>query len=229
MKKNNPPQIWQSLHRSHQRVLKVIFDIDQEKERHDRELGAQGCYSKPRASDWRWIWLRPIFGYQESITILPRARMARLSKDIDEALKFLEKSGLLEYRVELVNNGQGKIRMPQYKLTRLGRAVAREGTGKQQKKRLPPGTLREWHWKALELAYHADEKGLVSETGRYGGISWHIWSYLQNHKLGKLVEEFGGEVWDYTNRDRLHTVVINRRLRITAVGKTFFEENFKNH
>src|SRR5438093_9367819 len=48
-----------------------------------------------------------------------------------------------------------------------GRKLARCWTGAKAYKAPPPGTLKEWHWRALVKAYGAGDAGLEGEYGDY--------------------------------------------------------------
>ncbi|MFD1675610.1 hypothetical protein [Alicyclobacillus fodiniaquatilis] len=68
------------------------------------------------------------------------------------------------------------------RMTAKGRRLVREATGEVRPKRLPVGTLKEWHWRALSTAYTAAESGVYDECGDYGGISWKTWLRLREYK-----------------------------------------------
>jgi hypothetical protein len=65
-------------------------------------------------------------------------------------------------------------------ITPSGRKLVRAATGEQREKPRLPGTLREWHWRAMAQAWEARPDG-VSEEGHisYGGISWNTWLRLR--------------------------------------------------
>jgi hypothetical protein len=71
------------------------------------------------------------------------------------------------------------------RMTPAGRKLVRSWTG-QAYKAPPPGTLREWHWRALAKAYAAGAEGLEGEYGDYGHIGWTTWRRLIDYKLGPL-------------------------------------------
>jgi hypothetical protein len=93
---------------------------------------------------------------------------------------------------------------PSVRLTPAGRRLARSWTGQQAYKPPPPGTLREWHWRALALAYAAGDEGIEGEYDDYGRIGWTTWRRLINYKWGVLIIEGGLKP------------PFDRRLRITA-------------
>jgi hypothetical protein len=79
------------------------------------------------------------------------------------------------------------------RLTNAGRKLARTGLGESTPEKLPSGTLREWRWRALAMAYAAGEAGLRDEgAGHYAGVSWKTWRRLETYShagFGPLVKE----------------------------------------
>ena len=53
-------------------------------------------------------------------------------------------------------------------MTTAWRKVLRSWTGQKAYEAAPPGTLKEWHWRALAKAYAAGDDGLAGEYGVYG-------------------------------------------------------------
>jgi hypothetical protein len=58
-------------------------------------------------------------------------------------------------------------------LTKEGRALVRTATGAKSYRPGAPGTLREWHWKAMAEAWRARPAGVQDENGYYGHIGWN--------------------------------------------------------
>ena len=221
--------IWQSLDTVHQRVLQIVYRVDQLVEKHEYELRAEGHYNRPPASEWRWLFLEPLPGECHPDRALAKyLREARLAASSQPVLDDLVSAGLIDYRRKRFAQ---KPSAHQYQITRLGRRVVRAGTGETREKPLPTGTLREHHWRALELAYRAGETGLASTGhGYYGNLPWRTWVRLRNYKDGALVEERGGELlWekrktyiDYHAQVREFVPQTPYRLCITEFGKTYF-------
>jgi hypothetical protein len=67
-------------------------------------------------------------------------------------------------------------------LTPKGRKLVREAL-QQKPERMPPGQLREWHWRALAEAWKARPEGVKDENGSYGHIGWNTWLRLLNYKV----------------------------------------------
>ena len=69
--------------------------------------------------------------------------------------------------------------------------MARAGLGEAAPARLPARALREWHLRALALAY-ASPEGIEQDEiggGRSGRIGWPTWRRLRDYRAGALVEE----------------------------------------
>ncbi len=78
---------------------------------------------------------------------------------------------------------------------------------------MPPGTLREWHWKALATVYNSDEDYFHDDEcpSNYYGINWNTWLRLRDYKAGALVKE---------KQDNIH---------ITEFGKRFYCDNWAKY
>jgi hypothetical protein len=221
--------IWQSLDAVHQRTLQIVYQVDQLVERYEYELRADGHYGRPPASEWRWLFLEPLTGECHPDRALEKyLREARLLAKAQPILDDLVSADLLEYRLKRFPR---KPSASQYQITRLGRRVVRAGIGEVREKPLPTGTLREHHWRALEMAFRAGDAGLESTGhGYYGSLAWRTWVRLRNYKAGSLVEERGGDrLWDNSityvdgaGHLREFTPQTPYRLCITEFGKTYF-------
>lgn len=74
-------------------------------------------------------------------------------------------------------------------ITSAGRKLVRSATGAKAYRPGSPGTLREWHWRAMVEAWKARPDGLKSEYGEdYGHIAWNTWLRLRDFKAGPLIE-----------------------------------------
>jgi hypothetical protein len=205
---------WRALNERQQAYLAAILAVDQAYEAYERGAWAAGGRRRP-AAEWRWI------AYNEaSSSLLDRLR-ARGLVDAGTGATFeaLDRRGLLTRRY-----CRDAVGLPilEVRLTAAGRAAVRAGTGTPGPERLPPGTLREWHWRALALAYatpdgvpQGDEGG-----GRYGGIGWHTWQRLRDYRAGPLVEE-----WPIDWRAPAHPAGVSTpvyRLFLTDAGQRFY-------
>ena len=95
----------------------------------------------------------------------------------------------------------------------------REATGTQREKALPVGTLREWHWRAMALAWKSRPEGVQDETGSYGSIGWNTWLRLRDYKAGALIEEY--QTWPESRPVYW--------LRLTPFGELFSYENWRRY
>jgi len=223
--------LWQSLDAAHQRTLKVAYDLDQLKEHHEYHQRANGHYDRPPASEWRWFFLELVVPLKDShpdFILEKYLREKKLLAGSQQVLQDIVEFGLLETRKRRTSNG---LTAHQYRLTPLGRRVVRAGTGEIREKPLPTGTLREHHWRALELAYRAGENGLASDGhGYYGEVPWRTWLRLRDYKAGALVSERGGEwLWSqrktYVENGRLREYIPQTpyRLYVTDFGRAYYE------
>ncbi len=95
--------------------------------------------------------------------------------------------------------------------------------------RLPAGTLREWHWRALALAY-ASPEGLERDgdlPARYGGLGWPTWRRLRDHRGGALVEE-RTVGWRHPAYPGGVSAPVHR-LFLTEAGRRFYEDHWAEY
>ena len=157
--------------------LLAIFRQDQLREADQRGAWNRGQRAQP-AAEWRWI----AYGTAESMLRLQLLEAHLVDEGTGSTFESLERRGLIECRYERDPLG---IPILLVKMTSKGRRLARSLTGEQRERPLPTGTLREWHWKALVVAYQAGEEGVTQEysgSGRYGGIGWNTWLRLRDYK-----------------------------------------------
>lgn len=189
--------------------LKFIFHLDQLEEQANRAAWNKG-HRVAKASEYRWIEYFPSRSTPSALY-----RYLSSSKLVDSGtgatFNALWKRNLIEYKQ---GDSEGVFFV---KLTVKGRKVARELTGVQPEKKLPVGTLRDYHWKALVAAYHAEPNGLQWDgAGKYGPFKWQtVWLRLRDYKRsGKaypLVDDTGGT------------------LHITEQGKEFYLANLEHY
>jgi hypothetical protein len=130
--------------------------------------------------------------------------------------------GLIDIQEREYNvHGQAK---PYIRVTTAGRRFVRSWTEQKAYKPPPAGTLREWHWRALALAYAVDDEGL---EGRYGGdyaqIGWSTWLRLRDCKSSALVEERA------INPDWHPSWQRTYRMYITAAGRELYEREWARY
>lgn len=170
--------------------LKAAYDCDQAAEQNEKS-GDWMNRRRRSASEWRWIpyTVDPATGWSTALQNALREKML-VDEGTGATWKALEARGLIISRYDLHSSHRRLENWLFVQMTPLGRKVVRAATGEQREKPLPPGTLREWHWKALTLAYKAGSEGVKGNMwGNYGGIGRNTWLRLLEYKGGSLVEE----------------------------------------
>jgi len=111
-------------------------------------------------------------------------------------------------------------------ITKEGRALVRSATGAKAYRPGAPGTLKEWHWKALAEAWKGRPAGVQQENGYYGHIGWNTWLRLRDYKPGALVEEYrtGGPYLAHVG----YSVDIHW-IRLTPFGELFYRDNWQTY
>jgi hypothetical protein len=193
--------------------LRLIFDVDQEIEAQMR-TGYRPFERRPKASEWRWL------EYSEPIPILnwPGSELWRRIKKaglVDQGtgstFAALSERGLV--RVSL----RGPDSYTHIQLTPAGRKLVRSWTGQQAYKAPPPGTLREWHWRAMAIAFAAGDAGLEGSYGDYGRVGWNTWLRLREYKWGALICE------------HVYEPPRDGRLRLTARGRALYVDQYQRY
>jgi len=112
-------------------------------------------------------------------------------------------------------------------ITKEGRALVRSATGEKAYRPGAPGTLREWHWRAMVEAWKARPAGLKSEYGEnYGHISWNTWLRLRDYKAGALIEEYstaGAYLAHVGYSTQVHWI------RLSPFGEQFYRDNWRHY
>lgn len=207
--------LWDALNDRPRQYLEAIFRVDQAAERDESSRWSRGQTRRP-ADVWRWL------PYDLASVGCPTPLKRRLLREnlVDpgtgSTFSALARRGLILYE-------EGDGFMARIRLTTLGRKVARFGLGESAPKRLAPGTLREWHWRALCALYAdwlAHGEGLA-ETNRVAG--WNTWLRLLEYKPQPLAEEWkhrlsGPQYPTYTEH-----------LHISEFGRRYYETNYKQY
>lgn len=198
---------WNSLNSRQQTYLKAIYTADQEAEKAENRWCTRARLPKRPASEWRWLLYADLaFGHTRLKELLIEAQV--VDKGTGSTFEALRVRNLILCRYERAGINPIVI----VRLTTHGRKVARAGLGETAPKKLPPGTLREWHWKALATVYNSDKDYCDDECcGNYYGISWNTWLRLRDYKAGALVEE---------RQDNIY---------ITEQGKRFYHDNWAKY
>ena len=218
--------------------LLTIFRLDQLREADQRGAWNRGQRVLPTA-EWRWI----AYTTSESMLRLQLLEAHLVDEGTGSTFESLERRGLIECRYERDPLG---IPILLVKMTTKGRRLARSLTGEQRERPLPTGTLREWHWKALVVAYQAGDEGVKQEyafSGRYGGIGWNTWLRLRDYKHQGTEQPLITEESTWVQMRRM--VFIGRprpndyeertvseqeqRLSITSFGQRYYEEYWQRY
>lgn len=203
--------VWNELNQRQQTYLRLIYKADQSAEETEAAKWKLGHRRRP-AEEWRWLLYADLASgpsYLKSLLLIAKL----IDPGTGATFKALEDRKLIQCRHEF------DIDAVWVKLTTHGRKVARTGLGEQAPKKLPTGTLREWHWKALVKVYEATALFGDGIPGRYGDISWNTWLRLRDYKSGALVKETG----KWQNGKYIYGV------QITDFGERFYEENWTRY
>jgi hypothetical protein len=214
-----------NLNERQQTYLRCIYREDQDAERHESWRWNQG-QTKRSADEWRWLLYADLAG-----GATPLKRLLEREGMVDEGtgstFSALERRGLILYRERFEPHIASLKPLTSVRLTRKGRKEARKLLGESAPKKLPKGTLREWHWNALARLYEAGGE-LSSElhvSGCYGGIGWKTWLRLRDYyDTGRgLAKEHSRYVqregkWE---GDRVYVI------RITEAGREFYKANYE--
>ncbi|MGF1472948.1 MAG: hypothetical protein ACFB50_14565 [Rubrobacteraceae bacterium] len=247
---------WLELNERQRAYLASVYKEDQREEAVQRSAWSRGTKAAP-AEEWRWI-LYGTHLVDETPLRSALEEKGLVDGGTGSTFAALASRDLLMTRKSLMGvqllGAAGHVEVLYVRLTRQGRAAIRaairaattdstyehlltedlpveelpEGCLPGETK-LPPGTLRAWHWRALALAYEAyaageggEPQGLSSKYGgEYAGIRERTWQRLHNYRDGALVvERETGTPWGpgpaYT-------------LSITEAGRKFYEERWEEY
>lgn len=224
---------WEALNDRQRAYLEEACRQDRKAEERARSSWSYGERAGP-ASSWRWI----LYGntlVNDAPLRLALLRRGLVDKGTGSTWASLADRRLLETRIGCVNTALGPTEVLYVRLTTKGRQAARAGLGGAAiEGRLPPGTLREWHWRALARAYAAGDEGVGSDSGYgsgYGGIGWKTWLRLRDYSnkpsgYRGLVEErpaaryrTGGQFSDWSSH----------RMFATEDGRRFYQERWEEY
>ncbi len=221
------PPLPPNLNERQQTYLKCIYQEDQAAERHSNWRWNQGLDKRP-AEEWRWLLYADLAG---GATPLKRSleREGLVDAGTGSTFVALERRGLIEYRERFEPNIMSLEPLTSVRLTRKGRKEARSLLGESAPKKLPKGTLREWHWNALARLYEAGGEldSAQHVSGCYGGIGWKTWLRLRDYyDLGKgLAKEHSRYVQrpGKQESDRVYFI------KLTESGREFYEQNWQKY
>jgi len=217
---------WAELNERQQQYMQAIYETDQEQEADERSLWKRGGTPRP-AREWRWMEYGVFNGVGS--TLYTKLYLRKL---IDEGtgstFNALEARGFITCKyTDLRRNGDRTFdRFLMLQITKEGRAIVRSATGAKAYRPGTPGSLREWHWRAMAEAWKGRPAGVKDENGYYGHISWNTWLRLRDYKAGALVEEYrtGGPYLAHVG----YSVDIHW-IRLTSFGEQFYRENWQSY
>ena len=221
------PKLQTDLNPRQQTYLKCIYHEDASAERHENWRWNQGLGKRP-ADEWRWLLYADLAG-----GVTPLKRLLELEGVVDagtgSTFTALERRGLIEYRERFEPNIMSLEPLTSVRLTRKGRAEARKLLGESAPKKLPKGTLQEWHWNALVRLFEAGGEldSAQHVSGCYGGIGWKTWLRLRDYyDTGKgLVKEHSRFVQrpGKQESDRVYYI------KLTESGREYYEQNWQKY
>lgn len=221
--------------------MEALYYADQKAEEVNRSAWSR--WEKPRpASEWRWIAYDHGPLGEDSDLQAELRRAGVLDPGAGSTWAALAGRGLVLLRrphvpVDL-GIASGYVQVVDVQITREGRRLIRERLGEKAPRQVPAGTLREWHWRALVLAYRCGEYGVprclkrdmvaAAEQGKipsddpwgtpdYGGMSWDTWLRLRDYKAGALAEEFVAG-WRPIPQSSPESIY---RIRLTSFGREY--------
>jgi hypothetical protein len=218
---------WADLNERQQEYLKAIYETDQEQEEAERLRAARDRRSRP-AEEWRWILYADT---ERGYTPLKQRIVEKKMNDPGTGSTFnaLESRELLLVRYERTFSEYSILSVPSIRLTAKGRKLVRQAIGYQAPKKLPTGTLREWHWRAMAMAWKGRPEGVMADggwTGDYGKIGWNTWLRLRDYKAGALVEEY--RTFGEYSQASARTLDIHW-IKLTWFGEQYYRQNWARY
>ncbi|MEL6263840.1 MAG: hypothetical protein AAFO06_24410 [Cyanobacteria bacterium J06597_16] len=140
---------WNALNSRQQKYLALIFKIDQDSEKTEKQSWFKGEERRP-ASEWRWMFYGDLNFIESRLKSLLRDA-GYVDPGTGSTFKALERRGLIEC--------EGEVPELQIKITKLGRQVIRAGTNKPTKSRpkTPKGMLTQKAWQAISEAFQQND------------------------------------------------------------------------
>lgn len=213
-------QAWAGLNERQRLYLSTIFDMDQAAER-DIKASAARWERTPPAAEWRQITYdiklpKEIAGYSSVQSVL--RKQGEHDTGSGSTLAALRTRGLITVthdRVEVF--GLGWVPRIRVRLTTLGRAAARAGTGVTAPASPPRGLMARWSFAALARLYAVGELGLsmdYSADRAERAPSWNTLLNLRDRRDGPFIDEF------FVRRDGGGS---NSRVRLTEPARRHYE------
>jgi hypothetical protein len=217
--------------------LEALFHADQAAEEGNRGAWRRGEDRKPAAVFRRIPYDNGPLGSQTSLQITLSGKGV-YDSGAGATWHALAARALVKVHHYQAQTALGPVPCIDVEITSKGRKLIRARLGEKVPRKLPAGTLREWHWKAMARAYHAGAHGVPRclnreweeavgagslpkdddwGSGEYGGIGWNTWLRLRDYKAGALVEEFKAK-W----RELGHSIEAIYRIRLTPFGRELY-------
>lgn len=221
---------WADLNKRQQEYLQAIYEVDQEQEKDEKGAWDRGQRTRP-AAEWRWMEYGVFSGIGSALYTKLSLRNL-IDEGTGSTFNALEKRGYIKCKYTSLRRNSGQRtdeRFLMLQITPVGRKLVRSAIGEQREKPLPPGTLREWHWRAMVEVWKSRPEGvraLYDNYNDYGSIGWKTWLRLRNYKAGALIEEYS--TWGKKEEWMSATPQIYW-LRLTAIGEQFYREHWQHY
>lgn len=215
------------LNERQRQYIQAIYETDQEQEAEERGMWKHGGKPRP-ARVWRWMEYGVFDGVGS--TLYTKLYLRKLvDEGTGSTFNALEVRGFIKCKYTWKRRDGDREAMERFlmlQITKEGRALVRTATGAKAYRPGAPGTLREWHWKAMVEAWKARPAGVESVNGYYGHIGWNTWLRLRDFKAGALVEEYrtGGPYLAHVG----YTIDIHW-IRLTPFGEQFYRDNWQHY
>ena len=202
---STPAVSWSDLNERQQTYLLTIYQRDQAEEEAQRSAWSRGVRARP-ADEWRWMY------YGETAygpSPLKRALDSEglVNQGTGATLEALRSRGLVLVRSSR-SVSRGDLSTVHVRMTLAGRKLARQASGEVREKKLPAGTLREWHWHALVQMYRSgglqtdgwgsDYYALDDDAHDWHNrTTWETVRRLEDYRWGALCHDVGGFTMRY--------------------------------
>ena len=146
------------------RQLQAIYETDQEQETDERSLWKRGGTLRP-TREWRWMEYGVFNGVGS--TLYTKLYLRKLvDEGTGSTFNALEARGFIKCKyTDLRRNGDRTFdHFLMLQITEDGRALVRSVTGVKAYRPGTPGVLKEWHWKAMVVAWTARPAGVKDEN-----------------------------------------------------------------
>jgi len=224
---------WADLNERQQEYMQAVYETDQEQEADERGMWKRGGTPRP-AREWRWME----YGVFNGIGSMLYTKLY-LRKLIDEGtgstFNALETRGYVTCKyTNTRRNGERMFdSFLMLQITKEGRSLVRSATGAKAYRPSAPGVLREWHWRAMVLAWKDRPAGVQASSGwygDYGNIGWNTWLRLKQYKVKgeemPLIEEYQTKGSYNATTGVTHDLYW---LRLTPFGEQFYRDNWQRY